>query len=888
MISRSVHITGGYIDLAARRGERDGEGFSLTSREAGLLSYLVARSGEVVSIEELLTEVWGYSPSVVSRAAHDTARRTRLKIERDPSAPVHLLTEHGVGFRWVALDGAVPTISTGAASVSSDFVGRDEAVRDVGAALDASRIVSVVGPGGVGKTRLIRELTRRRAPLVGVVWLEECRDRQGILRAVADVLKVPRGDDLGATVATALRGRRGLLVLDNAEQVVDTIRQLLGQWSDAPDLRFLITSRCPVELPAEQVVYLDALDPGGAAVELLRRRALAADPSLGERLNDADLALVAAAVDGLPLALELAAPKLLVLTPSALAEQLLASPAALRERRGGAGRHASLEACIRWSWNLLTVQERDALVRCAAFHSAFDAADLAAVAGLDSLLDAVDLLLHAGRQSLLVPARDSPEPRWRMPYAVGSFLRTQSDWTAVQEDCRQRHAEWFSRLGADEHLSHESPQWHDRRTHLPAVLEDLSAAFEWETRQEFGVPLAKATLLGLLVRGDVPQAASVLAEARRRWPAPQVLAELIHACQTLDSRTIAPIPSAALLEALDRASQSDRNDLAAAVSAWIAADAYANGRFDVCAKRLEDAEGLAAAAGDSGYAAVCLAARAECLISMGELDRAEKIYPALLPRLAEHRRLASLSGAWLGYGGLAWRKGDLDTAEHRARRSLAIAVECGEPVQIAAARTSLGVLHFGRGEFDAALENFQALADDGQRLGNTRLLAGGLMRVGDVHCVRAAFSAAEDAMARCMAVAQRADLAFELNYAPFRLALLHLQHGDLGAARGYLDRVTPVKLRANFAWRASLMQRALDVATGTADTLDEHIREIAAKGPTQEFIALVLVATALQRGGHDHLFRSVLARARRARQRLDDAPCEEDLALQRLIALANQ
>ena len=160
------------------------------------------------------------------------------------------------------------------------------------------------------------------------------------------------------------------------------------------------------------------------------------------------------------------------------------------------------------------------------------------------------------------------------------------------------------------------------------------------------------------------------------------------------------------------------------------------------------------------------------------------------------------------------------------------------------------------------------------------------MRVGDVHCVRADFSAAQKAMARCLAVAQRADLTFELNYVPFRLALLHFQHGDLGAARGYLDRVTPVKLRADFVWRALLLRRALDVAAGQADTLDEHIREIAARGPTQELIALVLVATALQRGGHDHLFCSMLARARRARERLDGVPWEEDLALQRLIGIA--
>ena len=111
---------------------------------------------------------------------------------------------------------------------------------------------------------------------------------------------------------------------------------------------------------------------------------------------------------------------------------------------------------------------------------------------------------------------------------------------------------------------------------------------------------------------------------------------------------------------------------------------------------------------------------------------------------------------------------------------------------------------------------------------------------------------------------------------------MHFHHGDLGAARGYLDLVSPPKLRANFAWRATLLRRALDVASGAGDTLDEHVLEMAALGPMQEFIALLLVATGPQRGGHTHLFHSVMARATDLRRRVGDLPREDELNYERL------
>ena len=424
MSVKSLQLRACRVDLASRKVTHpDGSVVSLTSREAELLGYLAARPEQVVTSAELLTEVWGYRAHIITRAIHNTMRRLRSKVEQDPAQPTHLLTEFGVGFRFVpgALVEPAPT---------TDMLGRSTLVTQITTALrGGARLVTLTGPGGVGKTTLAQHIIS--APTL--VKLEDVRDSAGMIARIAATLSVPGARDPQARLINALAGRGPLLIgLDNLEQIPDAGPVLSRLLTGCPELTILATSRAALRIGLEQVIPVPPLASGPAQALLLARAAQAGAswsedaPALDELVE---------ALDRLPLALELAAGRAALLSPSALLGRLQRSLSVLRSQQPP-HRHSTLSATIAWSWGLLTPPQQDLLARLSVFSAPLPLDAIEALCPPEDTPEVLDLLDALVRHGLVMATSD----RFSMMRAIRAFAAEQL--VANRLDAQARHSRW--------------------------------------------------------------------------------------------------------------------------------------------------------------------------------------------------------------------------------------------------------------------------------------------------------------------------------------------------------------------------------------------------------------------------------------------------------------
>jgi predicted ATPase/DNA-binding SARP family transcriptional activator len=369
-------------------------------------------------------------------------REVRERLGTNPGEQLQRAHQH-----LLALD---QPVRSGVRYDASTLVGRERDLDRLRALMAGSRVVSIIGPGGMGKTRLAHVLARDAimplvhvVELVGVTSPEDVVGEVGSVLGVRDsvsgrrVLTAEQRSDVRARIAQRLGQSPSLLVLDNCEHLIAAVAELVAFLvSTTADLRVLTTSRAPLAIAAERVYLLGQLDVADAA-DLFCERALAARPNV--HLDDGTVASIVTRLDGLPLAIELAAAKVRAMSVEEIDRRLENRFALLRGGdRSAPDRHQTLIAVIDWSWNLLEDGERRALRRLALFHDGFTPDAAGSVLG-DDAVDAVQGLVD---QSLL-SIRDTPSGlRYRMLETVREFGRMQLVDAGEDGEARDRQRRW--------------------------------------------------------------------------------------------------------------------------------------------------------------------------------------------------------------------------------------------------------------------------------------------------------------------------------------------------------------------------------------------------------------------------------------------------------------
>ena len=384
---------------------------------------------------------------------------------------------------------------------ATPFLGRENELAEVLDLLEDARLLTLTGPGGTGKTRLGLQAAAEASDRYpdGVFWvpLAPLRDAELVLETA--------GQALGATdgLADHVSDKSLLLLLDNFEHVVEAAEGLAELLAACPNLQLLVTSRELLRLPAEQAYPVPPLEPDDGA-ELFLARAHAVDPAFAATPAVPELC---ARLENLPLALELAAARVRVLSPEQLLDRLSGRLDLLKAGRGVDARQRTLRATIEWSHELLDEDEQRLFARLAVFRGGctLEAAEDVCDADLDVLQSLVD-------KSLL---RHSQERFWMLE-TIREYAAEQLEHRGDAATMRQRHADYFLSLAeeAEPHLTGaDQAPWLER---LEAEHDNLRLSLDSLRRADCGgdeLRLVGALMRFWYVRGHLREGSSRCEEA---------------------------------------------------------------------------------------------------------------------------------------------------------------------------------------------------------------------------------------------------------------------------------------------------------------------------------------------------------------------------------------
>jgi predicted ATPase len=618
---------------------------------------------------------------------------------------------------------------------ATSFVGRESQVAELAALVDEHRLVTLVGVGGVGKTRLALQVASSLSTaFFDGVWLVELAavgDPASLPDLVATSLAVTpqAGESVTDGVVRTLAGRRLLLVLDNCEHVLDAAADLVESILAATDtVRLVATSREALRVPAEHTWAVPSLDVSGdregEAVALFvdRARAVRRGFAVDEPADLAAVAEICARLDGIALAIELAAARMVSMSVQEVRDRLDDRFRLLSGGRRGLERHQTLRQAVQWSYDLLDDDEKAVLGTCSVFADGFDLAAVTAVHGTDDDLTVLDLMDSLVRKSLVVVELADGRTRYGVLETIRQFAEEQLLAAGLIAEARDRHARYFAEAVQRNWAVWDGPDQRRALDWADGEFANLRAAFRWTADQ-----------------GQLVVAAAIAAHtAIEVWPL-QRFEPVTWAEEILDAASAAQVePLPRLLVAASLCLYTGRPD-DGVVRAQAAAALEADPRFvpfedgwsgilealaHLFGGRIERrVEICTELAGRQGFARVVgLAGLTWALPAIGRADEARAI---AAEALAEARAYGN--PFWIGWALGGYGRAFADTEPLAAldalREGLAFAAAQRLPFWQANLAQDAARLEAVHGELGEALDLFGDAIDSFDRAGNVAFLA---------------------------------------------------------------------------------------------------------------------------------------------------------------------
>ncbi len=728
----------------------------------------------------------------------------------------------------------------------TSFIGRRTEMADVKQALTQSRLVTLVGVGGVGKTRLAvsvaAEVRRAFADGAWFVDLSPLQDEDLLVSTVARSLRLQSRSRAWAPAALArhLAERDILIILDNCEQLRHACAVLVDALLRAcPSLRVLATSRQAFEISGEQLMAVPPLatpSPDDSpsprvlqkydAVVLFTERAQAVAP--GFRLTDENHEAVAALcrrLDGIPLALELAAARLRVLSPQQILERLDEHSGVLRSGSAVAPeRHRSLRSLIDWSYGLCSTEEKMLWARLGVFPGSFDLEAVEQVCTGDDVPreQALDLLTGLVDKSILLTEPGADPVRYRMPEMIRTFGREQLAAAGQELTFRRRHRDHFAHL----YLANEpwfGPRQRELLSGMRLERDNYRAALNFclgepDEPVSSTVHMVGAVAAETMVRGFLSEG--------RHW--------MHRVLEVVDE----PTPERAQLLWIDGWHALNQGDIAGGEP------------------RLEASRDLAERIGDTRDAAVATVFLGMCAMMRGGVPAAFRLYDDALGRMQqEHDPLGFVTAATrLGFA--SFLLGDTDRAIGLCEEAIAKSNEHGELWHKAEALADLSTILWRQGDTRRAAE----LATEGLRIQRAFDNAVGTAQFLEILAWVAATERQHPRAARLLGAADRVWQAIDASLFPYLLG--YRAESEERSRRAYGTRAFDTDYRVglqsphaeNVAFALDepelMVEGEADVSGGGLTPREREIAGLVADGLSNKDIATKLVISRRTAEGH--------------------------------------
>ena len=450
-----IHLTSGTVDLEKRVFTTENEEESLTEQENQLLAYFIENTERIISKEELLLEVWQTRKSTKSRIVSQAVKQLRKKIGDSASSPTMLFSVYGQGYRFVLPEQPKPEVPSNLPVSLAPFFGRSvELQYCLDFFAQKERMLTILGTGGMGKTSLAMkyaDLRRKANEYLGGIYffdLSDARTQEDIVRIVSQSLNFtlpPHTSPIDAIASHIQSCGLCLLVFDNFEQITQYAQSTISQWyHQSAEAHFIITSRQRLGVTMEEVYDLPPFIDEEAVqffIAYQTRMGLKESPSTEEQVLIAE---IVQKLDGIPLAIQLAASKTRLLSLKQIYARLQDRFRLLRVSNTSSDRQGTMRAAIDWSWNLLDTVEKSILMQSTVFRGGFDidAAEyiLTLPADVPKFID--DVLQQLIDKSMLVLSRGTEKNRITMYESIRHYVeekRTEN----IKRDTQRKHREYY-------------------------------------------------------------------------------------------------------------------------------------------------------------------------------------------------------------------------------------------------------------------------------------------------------------------------------------------------------------------------------------------------------------------------------------------------------------